>query len=255
MRKPIIAGNWKMNKTPAQGVALVNELKPLVANADCDVVVCVPATDIYAVGEALKGSNIKLGAENVHWAESGAFTGEISADMLLELGVEYVVKPTNIAEVIFDYRKEENPCSLCAKMRRGALNDLALEMGCQRVALGHHNDDVLETFMLSLLYEGRVNCFSPVTYLDRTDLYSIRPLIYTRECDIKSIAARLNLPVTKSLCPADGNTKREEIKNLIKDIDKTVNSGLKKRLYTAIQTSGIDGWEREKPSRKRKLEY
>ena len=91
MRKPIIAGNWKMNKTPAQGVALVNELKPLVANADCDVVVCVPATDIYAVGEALKGSNIKLGAENVHWAESGAFTGEISADMLLELGVEYVI--------------------------------------------------------------------------------------------------------------------------------------------------------------------
>ena len=171
-----------------------------------------------------------------------------------ELGVPYVVKPTNIAEVIFDYRKEENPCSLCAKMRRGALNDLALEMGCQRVALGHHNDDVLETFMLSLLYEGRVNCFSPVTYLDRTDLYSIRPLIYTREADIKSVAKRLELPVTKSLCPADGNTKREEIKNLIKDIDKTVNSGLKKRLFTAIQTSGIDGWEKEKPSRKRKLE-
>ncbi len=91
MRKPIIAGNWKMNLTPSQGVALVNELKPLVANADCDVVVCVPATDIYAVGEALKGSNIKLGAENVHFAESGAYTGEISADMLLELGVEYVI--------------------------------------------------------------------------------------------------------------------------------------------------------------------
>ena len=91
MRKPIIAGNWKMNLTPSQGVKLVNELKPLVADADCDVVVCVPATDIYAVGEALKGSNIKLGAENVHFAESGAFTGEISADMLLELNVEYVI--------------------------------------------------------------------------------------------------------------------------------------------------------------------
>ena len=91
MRKPIIAGNWKMNKTPAQGAELVNELKPLVANADCDVVVCVPATDIYAVGEALKGSNIHLGAQNVHFAESGAFTGEISADMLLELGVAYVI--------------------------------------------------------------------------------------------------------------------------------------------------------------------
>lgn len=171
-----------------------------------------------------------------------------------ELGVEYIVKPTNIAEVIFDYRKEENPCSLCAKMRRGALNDLALETGCQRVALGHHNDDVLETFMLSLLYEGRVNCFSPVTYLDRTDLYSIRPLIYTREADIKSVAKRLELPVTKSLCPVDGNTKREEIKNLIRDIDKTVNSGVKKRLFTAIQTSGVDGWKKEAPSQKRKVE-
>ncbi|MBO4962718.1 MAG: triose-phosphate isomerase [Clostridia bacterium] len=91
MRKAIIAGNWKMNKTPSEGVKLVEELKPLVANADCEVVVCVPATNIYAVGQAIKGSNIKLGAENVHWAESGAFTGEISADMLLELGVEYVI--------------------------------------------------------------------------------------------------------------------------------------------------------------------
>ena len=91
MRKPIIAGNWKMNLTPSQGVELVNQLKPLVIDADCDVVVCVPATDIYAVGQALKGSNIKLGAENVHFAESGAYTGEISADMLLELGVEYVI--------------------------------------------------------------------------------------------------------------------------------------------------------------------
>ena len=91
MRKAIIAGNWKMNLTPSQGVALVNELKPLVKDANCDVVVCVPATDIYAVGEALKGSNIKLGAENVHFAESGAYTGEISADMLLELKVEYVI--------------------------------------------------------------------------------------------------------------------------------------------------------------------
>ncbi|MBR3863687.1 MAG: triose-phosphate isomerase [Clostridia bacterium] len=91
MRKPIIAGNWKMNKTPAEGAALVNELKPLVQDAECDVVVCVPATDIYAVSEAVKGSNIHLGAQNVHFAESGAYTGEISADMLLALGVEYVI--------------------------------------------------------------------------------------------------------------------------------------------------------------------
>ena len=171
-----------------------------------------------------------------------------------ELGVEYIVKPTNIAEVIFDYRKEENPCSLCAKMRRGALNDLAIEQGCQRVALGHHNDDVLETFLLSLLYEGRINCFTPVTYLDRTDLYSIRPMIYVREGDIKGVAKRLEIPVIPSSCPVDGNTKREEIKNILADLDKSVNAGLKKRLFTAIQTSGMDGWLRQGIARKEKLQ-
>ncbi|MBO5060927.1 MAG: tRNA 2-thiocytidine(32) synthetase TtcA [Clostridia bacterium] len=169
-----------------------------------------------------------------------------------ELGVEYIVKPTNIAEVVFDYRKEENPCSLCAKLRRGALNDLAIEAGCKRVALGHHNDDVLETFLLSLLYEGRINCFSPVTYLDRTDLYSIRPMIYVREGDIKGVAKRLELPVLKSSCPADGNTKREEIKNILAELDKSVNAGLKKRLFTAIQTGKIDGWKRAGTSCKKK---
>ncbi|MDD6734762.1 MAG: ATP-binding protein [Clostridiales bacterium] len=159
------------------------------------------------------------------------------------LGVEYVVKPTNIAEVVFDYRKEENPCSLCAKLRRGALNDLAIEQGCRRVALGHHNDDVLETFLLSLLYEGRINCFAPVTYLDRTGLYSIRPLIYVREGDIRAVAKRLEIPVMKSSCPADGNTKRAEVKEILAGLDKSVNAGLKKRMFTAIRNSGIDGWQ------------
>ncbi len=161
-----------------------------------------------------------------------------------DLGVQYIVKPTNIKEVIFDYRKEENPCSLCSKMRRGALNDLALEQKCNRVALGHHNDDVLETFLLSLLYEGRINCFSPVTYLDRTGLYSIRPMIYVKEGDIKGAVKRLDIPVLESSCPADGNTKREEVKNILANLDKSVNPGLKKRLFTAIETSGLEGWKR-----------
>ncbi len=162
-----------------------------------------------------------------------------------ELGVSYTVKYTNIKEVVFDYRQEENPCSLCSKLRRGALNDLAIDEGCNKVALGHHNDDVLETFMLSLLYEGRINCFSPVTYLDRTNLYSIRPLIYVRECDIKSVAKRLELPVEKSLCPADSNTKRQDMKEIIKFLDKSVNAGLKKRMFTAIQNSKIEGWKKK----------
>ena len=159
-------------------------------------------------------------------------------------GVEHIVKKTNIKEVIFDYRKEENPCSLCAKMRRGALNDFAIEQGCRTVALGHHNDDVLETFMLSLLYEGRINCFSPVTYLDRTGIYQIRPLIYVKERDIKGVVNRHNVPVLKSSCPVDGITKRQEIKDIIKNLDKTVNSGMKKRIFTAISNSEIQGWRK-----------
>ncbi len=160
-------------------------------------------------------------------------------------GVEHLVKKTNIKEVIFDYRKEENPCSLCAKMRRGALNDFAIENGCNRVALGHHNDDVLETFMLSLLYEGRINCFSPVTYLDRTGIYSIRPLIYVKERDIKGVVNRCNVPVLKSSCPVDGVTKRQEVKEIIRNLDKTVNPGMKQRIFTAISNSEIIGWRRE----------
>ncbi len=160
-------------------------------------------------------------------------------------GVEHLVKKTNIKEVIFDYRKEENPCSLCAKMRRGALNDFAIENGCNRVALGHHNDDVLETFMLSLLYEGRINCFSPVTFLDRTGIYQIRPLIYVKERDIKGVVNRYDVPVLKSSCPVDGVTKRQEVKEIIRNLDKTVNPGMKQRIFTAISNSEIPGWWRE----------
>ena len=117
------------------------------------------------------------------------------------LGVDYKIKHTNFKEIIFDVRKESNPCSLCAKMRRCALNDMALENGCKKVALGHHNDDVLETFFLSLIYEGRINCFSPVTYLDRTDITQIRPMIYVRERDVRGVVRNHELPVVKNKCP------------------------------------------------------
>jgi len=161
-------------------------------------------------------------------------------------GIEHVVKYTNIKEIVFDERQESNPCSLCSKMRRGALNDFAIEQGCRRVALGHHSDDVLETFFLSLLYEGRVNCFSPVTYLDRTDIYQIRPMIYVPEKDVRGVVRRLNVPVMKSKCPADGVTKRQYIKELITRLDRETTPGLKKRLFTAIENSKIDGWGRER---------
>ena len=158
------------------------------------------------------------------------------ADLCNELGVEYVLKHTDIAEIIFDIRKESNPCSLCAKMRRGALHDAALELGSHKVALGHHNDDALDTFMLSLVYEGRVNCFSPVTYLDRKDITLIRPLIYAPEAYVSGFARRFELPVVRNKCPEDKRSKREYVKNLIRQLEKE-NPGFKTRLFTAIEGS------------------
>lgn len=158
------------------------------------------------------------------------------AQLCDELGVEYVLKKTDIAEILFDIRKETNPCSLCAKMRRGALHDAALELGSHKVALGHHNDDALDTFMLSLVYEGRVNCFSPVTYLDRKDITLIRPMIYAPENYVIGFAKRYELPIVKNRCPEDKRTKREYAKNLIKKLEKE-NPGFKTRLFTAIEGS------------------
>ena len=159
-----------------------------------------------------------------------------------DLGVEYFVKKTDIKEIIFDIRKDPNPCSLCAKMRRGALNDAALEHGCKKVALGHHNDDVLETFLLSLMYEGRINCFSPVTYLDRTGVYQIRPMIYVRERDVRGIVRNYDIPVVENPCPANGETQRQYMKELISRTEKETRPGLRKRMFTACQNSGIKGW-------------
>lgn len=167
------------------------------------------------------------------------------AKLCEELNVNYHVIPTHIKEVVFDIRKEENPCSLCAKMRRGALNNAALELGCKKVALGHHNEDVTETFMLSLFYEGRINSFAPVTYLDRRQVYLIRPLIYTPEAIIKAYAKKAELPIVKNSCPADGNTQRQQIKNLVNSLNKQY-PGLKDRIFGAIKRSEIPGWEGDK---------
>ncbi len=158
-----------------------------------------------------------------------------------ELGVRYVVKDTDIAEILFDVRKEKNPCSLCAKMRRGAVNDLAKEHGCNKVALGHHNEDVIETFFLSLFYEGRLNCFSPVTYLSRIDMDVIRPLIYVSEGDIKGFAKRENLPIVKNPCPMDGVSKRQEMKDFINERNE-IDHHFKTRMMTAIK-GGLDDWK------------
>ena len=157
------------------------------------------------------------------------------------LGVAYTVVKTDIAQIVFKERKEKNPCSLCAKMRKGALNQAIKEAGCNKVAYAHHKDDVVETMLMSLIYEGRFHTFSPVTYLDRTDLIVIRPLIYMNEVDVIGFVNKYNVPVVKSPCPADGHTKREYIKNLLRQLNLE-NPGVKERMFTAIKTGNMKGW-------------
>ncbi len=162
-------------------------------------------------------------------------------DYCNENEIPYIVEKTDIKEIIFDLRKEKNPCSLCSKMRKGALNSAAVENGYRKVALGHHYNDVIETFFLCLLYEARIGCFSPVSYLDRMGVFQIRPLIYAPEGDIKGVVKRLELPVVKNPCPADGATKREEMKNFIKELNLSFDCADEK-VFGALKRSGIDGW-------------
>lgn len=148
---------------------------------------------------------------------------------------------TQIGPIIFDYRKEKNPCSMCAKMRRGALNNALLEQGFTKVALGHHRDDAVETFLMSLLFEGRLSCFQPVTYLDRTGVTQIRPMLYLTEGMVRRFAEEQKLPVIENRCPADKNTKRQEIKELIAALSKTYPD-LKDRVFGAMQRLPLPEW-------------
>ena len=148
--------------------------------------------------------------------------------------IEYKVVPTKIGNIVFEARKESNPCALCSNLKRGALHNAAIEENCNKVALGHHFDDVLETLMMSLLYEGRFNTFSPLTYMERKNIYVIRPMVYASEMEIIGVAKRHNLPVFKSGCPADGTTKREEMKEAVRVIVKKYPD-FKDRVLTALK--------------------
>ena len=158
-----------------------------------------------------------------------------------DLNVEYKIVKTEIAKIIFDVRKESNPCSLCAKMRRGSLHAAAVEAGCNKVALGHHYDDAVETFMMNLFFEGRLGCFSPTSYLSNRKITLIRPMIYAQEKDVKYFTRRQNLPVLTSLCPEDHATERENMKQLLKELEKG-NEGLRHRIFHAMCKSNIDGF-------------
>ena len=182
--------------------------------------------DIHAVTVDLGFNNLNL--------------DEIKA-LCEKLEVPYTIVKTDIAKIIFEDRKESNPCSLCAKMRKGALNDAIKEAGCNKVAYAHHKDDVVETMLMSLIFEGRFHTFSPVTYLDRMDLTVIRPLMYMNEADVIGFVNKYEVPVVKSPCPADGYTKREYVKNLLRNLNLE-NPGVKERMFTAIKTGNLKGW-------------
>ena len=159
-----------------------------------------------------------------------------------ELEVPYTIVKTEIAPIIFDHRQEKNPCSMCAKMRRGALNQALLDKGMNKLALGHHYDDAVETFLMSLLFEGRISCFQPVTDLDRTGIIQIRPMLYIHEKTIDSFSARKALPVIENRCPVDKTTKRTEVKELIYSLSATYPD-LKERIFGAMQRLPLPEWE------------
>lgn len=156
--------------------------------------------------------------------------------------VPFTVVKTEIAPIIFEYRKEKNPCSMCAKMRRGALNQALLEQGFSKIALGHHYDDAVETFMMNLLYEGRIGCFQPVTFLDRTGVTQIRPLMYLSEKTIANFVEREQLPVVHNRCPVDNRTKRQEIKELVAQLQERYPD-VKNRIFGAMQRLPLPEWE------------
>lgn len=163
--------------------------------------------------------------------------------------IPFHIVSTHIAEIVFDIRKEPNPCSLCSRMRRGALQDAAVELGCSKIALGHNHDDVIETFFMNLFNEGRIDCFSPVTYLAEKNITVIRPLVFAPEAEVARAARKNDLPVLKSKCPADGHTNREEMRQFI--IEKRRNDKhFSDKIFGAIQRGNISGWGKPDPEKK-----
>lgn len=173
--------------------------------------------------------------------------GNLNLDNIKELcsklQVPYTIVPTEIGKIVFEERAESNPCSLCAKMRKGALNTALAELNCNKIAYAHHRDDVIATMFLSLLYEGRFQTIEPVTYLDKTGLTVIRPLMYMKEADVIGFTNKMQLPVVKSPCPADGHTRRQYVEDFMRRLNQE-NPGVHDRIFTAIKTSKMNGWEK-----------
>lgn len=187
--------------------------------------------------------NIDMGFEDIDKNQVQA-----TKDFCESVGVPLIIEKTDIAAIIFNERKEKSPCSLCSKMRRGALNNVAIDNGCNKLALGHHADDVIETMMLSLLYEGRFSTFMPISYMDKSKITLIRPLVYIEEKQINWTAKRLGLPVIFNPCPRDKHTKREDVKQLIRNLDEQFVDS-KKHIMSAIFNPERNSlWDKAKPN-------
>lgn len=191
----------------------------------------------------LEAITIELGFEDMDF-------GPVE-ELCHSLDIPYVRIKTDIREIVFDVRKEDNPCSLCAKMRKGALNDAIRERGYNKLALGHHFDDAVETYMMSLLFEGRISCFRPVTFLDRSGVTQIRPMIYAGEQKISNLAEKLNVPIVVNPCPMDKASKRHEIKTLLKNLSADYPD-MKSKVFGAMQRYPLPGWQPEENWRLKK---
>ena len=162
-------------------------------------------------------------------------------ELCRRLDVPYYIKRTNLWDVVFNQRREKNPCSFCAKMRRGILHDICVQNSCNVIALGHHMDDAAETFYMNLFNGGNISCFSPKSYLSQKNIHMIRPMIFVREKDVLSVSKKLSLPVVKSPCPVDRETERQKVKCLISELDK-IYPGIVKKTIGAIQRKNIERW-------------
>ena len=199
---------------------------------------------LYALGriQAFYPKHFELVAITLDYQFNGVsqdFT-EIEA-VCQKFNIPYIIKETKLWEIIFETRKEKNPCSLCAKMRRGILHDTAIENGCNKIALGHHADDAVETFMMNLLNGGTLDCFSPVSYLSKKNLYQIRPFVFAWEKDVIRAVQSENLPIVKSKCPADKVTNREQTKNYLKSLN-LIYPGVKEKILGAMEKSHLKQW-------------
>lgn len=196
--------------------------------------------DFYPISFQLEAITLETGTPGMSF--------DAVAELCRELEVPYTRIHVPVYQIVFEERKEKNPCSLCAKLRRGSLNTALTERGIHKIALGHHYDDAIETLLMNLLFEGRIGCFQPVTYLDRTGITQIRPLLYCREDDIRRTVERLRLPVVHNLCPANGSTRRQEVKDLIHQLEGRYPD-IKQKLFGSLQRYPLYGWNLEQQER------